>query len=188
MLVGNHYAIGLFDQDGKARGKAAIEMLNDQEVSYLTIAGNDGDDLDFHLLNLENGKAIDLEQPLQFETNNHIGDINAPFMINISDAVCQQINPDITGKESVFTAFPTIFTESFSVDYIAEQADDNATIRLTNMFGQVVYTSQVSLIEGWNRERLDLSKYELASGLYTVEIFTNGKHESIKMIKTISRS
>lgn len=182
-LVGHHYAVGVFDKDGKARGKAAIEMLNDREVSFLTIAGNDGDNLDIRLLDLEKGTAIDLKQPLQFETNNHVGEVNAPFMINISDVVCQQINPEVAVKESVLTAFPTIFSESFSVDYIAEQADDNATIRITNMFGQVAYTSQISLIEGWNRERIDLSKYELASGLYTVEIFTNGKHESLKMIK-----
>jgi len=183
-LVNDHYAIGIFDKTGKARGKANIEMLNDQEVSYLTVAGNDGDDFNIRLLNPSDGTEIDLNQTLSYETNNHIGDLDDPFMINISDEVCLQINPDIAARETTFTAFPTIFTESFSVDYLAEQQDDHATIRLSNMFGQIVYTNQVSLLKGWNRERIDLSKYDLASGLYTVELYTNGKHESLKMIKS----
>lgn len=182
-LVDNHYAIGIFDESGKVRGKANIEMLNDQEVSYLTVAGNDGDNFNVRLLNLGTGSEIDLKQSLLFETNNHIGDLDHPFMINISDDVCLQLNPTEVVKENSFTAFPTVFAESFSVDYLAEQVDDNATIRLSNMFGQIVYTTQFSLVKGWNRERIDLYKYKLASGLYTVELYTNGQHESLKMIK-----
>ncbi len=183
-LVHDHYAIGIFDKAGIARGKASIEMLNDQEVSYFTVAGNDGDIFDIRLLNLSNGTEIDLSQTFLYETNNHMGDLDDPFMINISDEVCHQINPAGVVKESTFTAFPTIFSESFSVDYLAQEQDDNATIRISNMFGQIVHTNQVSLLKGWNRVRIDLNKYQLASGLYTVELYTNGQHESQKMIKS----
>ncbi len=182
-LTGDHYAIGIFDAEGRARGKAAIEKLNVQEVSYLTIAGTEGENFDIRLLNLQEGTEIDLHQTLPYETNNHMGELENPFMINISDAVCLQINPAEVVRENTFTVFPTVFTESFTVDYLAETEDTHATIRLSNMFGQIVYTTKVSLLKGWNRERIDLNQHKLASGLYTVELYTHGSHESLKMIK-----
>lgn len=182
-LIEDQYEIGIFSKNGQLRGKSVIERRNEDEIIYLTIAGEGDDQFDIRLLNLREGTETDLQQSLTFETNKHLGETDRPFIIDISDAVCSQINPDLASGETRMTAFPTLFKESFYVDYIADKADENASLRVIDMFGQVIFTKNISLTAGWNRERVDLGNSKFAYGMYTVELITHDQHESVKMIK-----
>lgn len=183
-LTEGNYAIGLFNDAGQSRGVGFIETRNDKELIYLTVAGNDGDQLGFRLLDQNNDQEIELGQWMQYESNSHMGSLALPLMIDITDEVCLHIRPTESVKEEDrFKAIPNLFTETFDIEYLATESDDNAHLRVSNMSGQVIHDMEVSIDKDWNRFEVDLSKYDLAKGLYQVELLTNGKHENLKVVK-----
>ena len=184
ILSSGKYAIGIFDRLGISRAFAPIEKLDGQEVSYLTIAGEFGDQLNVFLLDNESGAEIDLGHSMTYAANDHIGNVDDPFLIEVSEEVCLQLKSGDPIDGDAFTVFPTVFSETFSVDYLADQKDEQARISVTNVWGQVIFTTEFTLEEGQNRQQIDLSGYNLTNGLYTVELLTNGQKESMKVIRS----
>ena len=121
---------------------------------------------------------------MQYESNRHQGSLELPFTIDITDEVCLDIRPTESVKEEDrFKAMPNLFTESFDIEYLASDFDENAHVRVSNLSGQVIHEMKVSIDKDWNRFEVDLSKYDLAKGLYQVDLLTNGKHENLKVVK-----
>ncbi|MBV6439901.1 MAG: hypothetical protein EPGJADBJ_01556 [Saprospiraceae bacterium] len=183
ILEDGSYAIGVFDNRGHARGFAPIEKVSDQQISYLTIGGEDNDRLGMRLLDLQTGSEVDLKYAITYEANQHFGYLDDPFPIEISDAVCAQLRKEETIPAIGFKVFPSVFTDFFFMDYQSDKKDEHARINVMNIWGQVVYTAETVLEEGPNRQQIDLSGRSLPDGLYTVELYTNGRFESLKLIK-----
>ncbi|MEZ4953745.1 MAG: LamG-like jellyroll fold domain-containing protein [Saprospiraceae bacterium] len=181
LLTPGKYGIGLFDQQNNPRALAPLEMVGSQPISYLTIAGKNGDLLRIQLLDLENGSALDLNQPMVFETNSHSGDLDWPFTIEVSDDICIQLKPDEEEVVDGFNVFPTVFVQHFFVDHLSGEKVDNVRLHVMDALGRIVFSQKINLEKGWNRQRIDLPG--LASGLYNVELQVNGKVESRKLIK-----
>ena len=183
-LTDDGFAIGAFDELGIARGIAPIEKLSGQEVSYLTVAGEANEQLELRLLNLESGFEIDLGNTLIYNANQHIGNLDFPFEIEISDEVCRLLNPEESILASVFSAFPTVFRHYFYLDILADRPDNHARVSISNTWGQVVFTKEIALEEGSNRMKIDLSGQNFAAGLYSVELRSNARQESLKLIRS----
>lgn len=182
-LAEGHYAIGLVDGAGNTRGIAPVEQFSDQEVSYITIAGENGDRLSLRLLDIDKGKSIDLGQELIYSANQHIGGIGQPFVVEISDEVCMDLIRDDSEKENSLKVFPTLFKEYFFLDYFARETDEQAWVSVTNAWGQLIYHVKMPFKIGYNQHRIDLSGKGLTPGLYTVKLHINGEVISEKLIK-----
>lgn len=135
------------------------------------------------LLDLQTGSEVDLKYAITYEANQHFGYLDDPFPIEISDAVCAQLRKEETIPATGFKVFPSVFTDFFFMDYQSDKKDEHARINVMNIWGQVVYTAETVLEEGPNRQQIDLSGRNLPDGLYTVELYTNGRFESLKLIK-----
>lgn len=183
-LSGDQYAIGAFDQFGSLRGKSVIETLDGNAISYMTMAGDDGENLSLRLLNLTEGSEHSLAQSVEYKTNNHLGDLEAPLMVDITDAVCISTESQEPIEQGAFSVYPTLFTEFFTVRFNSETSDQDATILLYDNLGKIVYTQSLSLVKGVNEERIHPNKNKLAPGIYTMELNSNQKKERIRLIKS----
>jgi len=183
LRTSSNYAIGVEDGNGEMRGIAPLELFADDEVSYLTVAGLPHDVLHLKLLNTENGESIDLDQYFRYETNEHVGDLYAPFTIEISDEVCSALKTEEDVAEVGLKAFPTVFSQSFDVEFTASVDDGHARVELTDTWGKVVYASDMPLVEGYNKQSFDMSYTHLSAGIYFLELKTKGIFEAVKLIK-----
>lgn len=182
-LTAGKYAIGLTDAAGALRGVAPIEQLLDQELSYITVAGENGDHLSLRLLGPDGQLNIELGQSLNYSINQHIGGVQQPFSVKISDEVCLQLLQNETEPQNSLKVFPTLFKEYFVIDYYAEQMDEQAWLSVANAWGQVIFNTKMPVRKGYNQQRIDLSGNGWAPGLYTVKLHTNGEVISKKLIK-----
>ena len=183
-LANGNFAVGAFDGTGTARAVAPIEALDGREVFYLTVAGLEGagERLGLRLLNTGNDAVTDLGTSLGYVADQHLGGVDNPFEIEISEEVCLQLKP--AGTVTSLTAFPTVFKNGFTLAYQADNRDENATVTLTDLWGRAVFTAVWGLVEGPNERWFGLPGNGLAAGLYTVELRTAGKAEGLKLVKT----
>ncbi len=178
-----YYALGIFDNNEVIRGLAPIEKLDGEEISYLTIAGDSevGDLMTMKLLDTRTGAAFDLDNNFEFQTNKHMGAIADPALVGISEEVCLLLNKETEPASTSLRAYPTIFRETIQLQYLADEVDEDAQIVLMNMYGQVVFEQEWSLVTGNNSEQV--ATPALAQGVYILELRTGEHKESVRLIK-----
>ncbi|GAB5550524.1 MAG: hypothetical protein Sapg2KO_01150 [Saprospiraceae bacterium] len=177
----NTYAIGVFDTQDAARAISPLEATY-EDVGFLTVMGDQSEDLEFRLLNLDLGLEYSLNQTLAYQVNKHIGTSSAPFSIGLNEEVCSLITQDTWEVQDLFKVFPAVFDREINVSYQAELDDDKALWMLYNAQGKLLRQSNIGIRQGRNRFQLDMST-SLMEGVYFFVLQTNGQRETAKIIK-----
>jgi hypothetical protein len=185
LFAPERYTLALYDGRGVSRGYAGLEKVNDQTLTFLTLAGDPEEILQVRLIDSQGGPDVALDVPFAFEANSHLGDLGQPYVFEVSDAVCRQLAGESPETEPVFAAYPSNFTSYLMLEYTTDAADAGARVQLTNQAGQVVLTTEWPLAEGANERRIELAGRPLPSGMYTLELFANGKVERVKVVKAV---
>ncbi len=181
-LSNGNYAVGSFNGKGEITGVAPILDQEDRAINYLTAMGNFEDQLRLSLLDLQELEAYDLDASIPYESNAHIGNRTEPMLVKVSDEICGNLTrPEIT--DSSISAFPSVFSNEITVEYLADFEDEDAQIVLYNTWGQIVYEQPVIVDHDYNKYSLQLGKLNLASGVYYLLLKSEYNTESIKLIK-----
>lgn len=77
------------------------------------------------------------------------------------------------------TLFPNPTSGNVSLRINALQDDRNSNLRVSNMIGETIYTSAISLTTGMNLMQLELSS--LTNGVYFVEVISGGNYSTQKV-------
>jgi hypothetical protein len=174
--------IGVFDNVGVARGVSPIEMQGVAGLSYLTIGGDINEGFRLSLLDNNTSESYTLNQDIDYIPNAHLGSITNPFEINISDEVCFKMQADAGVLTDYFKVYPTLIENSLNLDYIGHTQDLDSKARLYNVWGQRVWESAVNVEQGFNRIKLDLSRLDLAPGVYHFILDSNGETQTVKLM------
>lgn len=196
VLDNNNLTLGVFDATDNCRAVNKIELLEENRVSFLTIAGDLSENLKFSILDNNTGKVFELEEQLQFTANQHIGTINNPVSLKVSNEMCfkmqlAQANDEDEGgianvneqEGKLFQVYPTIFENKVGVYYLAQNEEKEAEIVMYNLLGQEVFTQKIVQKEGINAIEVDLSKQELSKGVYHLVLNSGDITHSVKIVK-----
>ncbi|MBR4155730.1 MAG: leucine-rich repeat domain-containing protein, partial [Bacteroidales bacterium] len=97
--------IGAFCGD-ELRGSNLIQYITalDKYLVFLTVHGNDNDEISFKLYNHSSEEVMDLRSPeaITFAVNGTLGSIETPYVLNFSNMVniTASVNPEIAGSVS----------------------------------------------------------------------------------------
>lgn len=80
---------------------------------------------------------------------------------------------------SGFSVYPNPANSDVNLSFFAENALENVTVEITNHLGQIVHDELIPYADKSYRKRLDVSN--LASGLYSVTIKSEGQFNSLKL-------
>ena len=83
----------------------------------------------------------------------------------------------------MFEVYPTIIENDLTLKYIAPKQDYKGKVMIYNMWGQVVFEENVQLEEGYNNMKFNLSKLQMASGVYNFILNSNNDSKTVKLIK-----
>jgi hypothetical protein len=153
-----------------------------QDLQFLTIMGDQTEELGFRLLSLEDGQEFELPQSLSYKVNQHLGTPSDPLIVHISDKSCAFISKKELNEDQLFTVYPSIFSEWVSLEYISRIKDESANWVLYNINGQIQKTGHLTLDKGFNALRLKLGR-ELPAGVYFFKLEGHGISEQTKLIK-----
>ncbi|MGB1248123.1 MAG: LamG-like jellyroll fold domain-containing protein, partial [Chitinophagales bacterium] len=176
--------VGVFDKNETCRGISSFENLNETLIAYITIGGNSQEKLEYRLLNKETSKEYTAINQLVYQSNAMKGNINDPYMIELSDIDCKKLSTEENVyEEEGLKVYPTLFDNTINVEYSVSQ-DSKITIRLFNSLGQIVFAKDYETIEGNNRILVDLKENGLAHGAYYFEL-KDQTNQDVKYIKVI---
>jgi hypothetical protein len=178
-----YLTIGVFDNEGVVRGISPIEMNEYAGITFTTIAGDMEESLVLRVLDNNTKTEYNLEETFTYVPNMHLGSLERPMKVRVTEETCFKMQADAGVLSNYFKVYPTVIGRALNLDYIGLSEDLNSTAKLYNVWGQKVWESNLSISQGFNRVKLDLSQLELAVGVYHFILDSNGSTESVKLIK-----
>ena len=168
------FGIGLQDAAGNWRAKAALELEAQNELAYLTIAGDEFEKLQYKLIQPEINQVFDLDAAIQFKSNDHIGSVDFPYVLTMNESICKTIKfSDVIYNER-YEVFPQVFQNLIKMEYTSREADANASILITDILGREILQYKLNLQKGYNSIQLDGERI-LMPGSYFISLNTQQK-------------
>lgn len=168
------FGIGLQDAAGNWRAKAALELEAQNELAYLTIAGEEFEKLQYKLIQPEINQVFDLDAAIQFKSNDHIGSVDFPYVLTMNESICKTIKfSDVIYNER-YEVFPQVFQNLIKMEYTSREADANASILITDILGREILQYKLNLQKGYNSIQLDGERI-LMPGSYFISLNTQQK-------------
>lgn len=182
-LPDGEFAVGLFDQDNQVRAISPIDQFNDP-LQYITIFGDRSEQLTFKLLRLEDGVEYPLDQYLDFSVNRHLGRVNSPIDIDLSNVECEFLQRNEQGAYGqVVKVYPSIFRQQIFLEFTASEREEGVQVQVHNIQGQLVYTLRMDIEQGYNKKEVLLSDAYLSKGAYLLSFAYQGEKVRAKIIK-----
>ena len=180
----NDLAVVALDENGIARGIAELQEVASKKYAFITINGEAGMNLSLYFVNRTSGEKFDETTALAFEGNALRGSIDAPELLDLTSRMCLTEDGTTAATSSAsFQVYPTVFSQQFTLNFTAEEGDENAFIGLYDLTGRELTTRTMALSPGSNSLVVDLSKENLSAGSYTLVFRTNSKQNVQKLIK-----
>lgn len=154
----------VYDSKGVLKGKTRNQMINGKELSFITIFGEDTEELSFTLGNGFNKKET--SKSFNFKGNEVLGTITNPVILE-----------NTSKTENNF--YPNPFGSILNLELIASKKQE-VNIMLYSVNGQLVF-SQKAVIESGNNV-ISISP-NIPQGLYIIEAGVDGKQLRTKVIK-----
>ena len=140
---------------------SGILVENDLLLYFITLYGNDGDEINFDYLDVENNKIYKTKNSIEFSTNSILGSIENPYFIEIEDDQNLELVFDIN-------VTPNPFKDKFTLEYDLE-IQSNVEVSLYDLVGKHIYTLPIyHNLPGANR--IELDSQELSKGIYFIEL------------------
>lgn len=178
LIESGTFGIGAMDAAGNWRGKAPVDLIDEQAHSFLTIAGDANEFLAFKLIHADKNTVFDLKRSIQFIPNEHLGNMDFPYTLEMDDFLCKTIKYNNDQFNGRFVVYPQVVKDAFNIEFTAMNEDDHASLSITNMLGQEVINKKVYLRKGFNAFTQDISQLNGVAGSYVVRLLTKEKFYS----------
>ena len=171
----DHYELGLFLGD-ECRGTTPLIYVDatDSYLAFLTGYGNEGDALQFRLLDKNTGAVYttDGQQCITYSDNASFGQLDGPYSIEFRDILSTE--ETLAGMLDIFPN-PMSSSQDLHISLPESQTTGQLTVQVVNLLGQVIreqtFSDNSCTLGG------------LSSGVYTIRILAN--HTSIYNNKLI---
>ena len=184
-LATGRFSLGAY-KGNDLRGATAVSNLsNGRNLFFLTMGANASEELQFKLLDEQTGKTIDLTGTANFQTNQVLGNLKQPLVLNPTGSFnCKNFTNIVTSKISLF-AYPNPFTNSITLS-INGVMDPTVEINIYDVTGKLLdhFTSFTNGTSTNNIEWNPATRGIMAGpGFYFVEVSNNNELIRTKIIK-----
>ncbi|MEZ4979361.1 MAG: LamG-like jellyroll fold domain-containing protein [Chitinophagales bacterium] len=172
MYEHSNWILGVFDKQNNCRALSRFDLVANTMIAFVTIAGDQNDDLEYRLLNLESAEELIAINHLKFTSNELKGSLTSPYMLELSEEDCRNFDKEkLPTAKDAFLVYPNLFEENLNVEYISA-TEAEVTISLYNNLGQVIYTQVHQVMQGMNTLRIDFKKeaIHIPAGTYFFEL------------------
>ena len=156
-------------------GNVSVTEINSEKSLYfLTVYGNQEDQLYFSYFHVLKDKTYQAENRLIFEPNALIGSIDNPYPI--------EINMEVQDADNYFAldVYPNPFEDVFTLEFFLEKTS-KVTIELHDIMGRMIESiNEATLLNGTHKIDIDT---ELNKGVYFIELDIDGNTYQKKLIK-----
>ena len=163
LLPEEYNEVIVLNSKNEIRGQARIKQYGNKQLSFITIYGEDIDDLEFYLKSKNTLKPS--TKKFSFNKNTLLGTFKEPI--------------DLTENKFNFRVSPNPFKNELSISIIAKE-DEVSRIILFSITGQQVYKKDFNLNKGNNSLTINP---EISDGVYLLHYISNNETIIKKIMK-----
>ncbi len=177
--ISENHAIGAFVGD-ECRGICRAIPIGTQDFYYLTVYSNAPENIDFKLIDLDNGLIYNINENIAFVPNNIVGNHSAEFTMTLGNEVTQVENINQTPSYSV-SSYPNPVSDKLHITYsVPENAD--VLIEIYDVLGKRVATVANGIQTGGKHE-IEFSTSNICSGIYVLKMTAAEHIENLNFVK-----
>ncbi len=176
-IANGNYLIGAF-VNNELRGFAKIKMVNKELLYFLTVLGNEGEKVQFKLLNENTGLTYPFDLSLPFKSNQLAGNLKSPFILHsITD--CNDLTNDQISATSM--VFPVPFSTELNINFNLPKSE-SFNYNIFDISGKLIYSGSLGeLNKGNSTSQIQIEN--LNSGIYFLELIGESNSFKHKIIK-----
>ena len=158
MREGN-YEIAAF-VNGETRGAARLQRVAGKYMAFLTVNGNDGDNVSFRLFDVDRNQENDnyADEHVVYMSDALVGSVESPMVLHFRDN-------GIADDDNLVQLFPNPAKEKVTVNGYAIE-----TVKVYNAMGQLLISEEYG-----DATHVELNLEALSAGVYTVSVRSNGQ-------------
>ena len=166
MSEGSH-EIGAF-VDGECRGSALLKYVDGCYVAFLTVSGNQDEEVSFRLFDVNNNEeyAGVADERISYQADRIYGSLKTPMTLHFRNTSLNEYDE--------IGLFPNP-----TKDKVMIQGQGIETVKVYNAMGQLLYTEVCD-----NAENVTLHLSSFSAGVYTISVrLTNGQQSNHMVVK-----
>ncbi|MDO7171829.1 LamG-like jellyroll fold domain-containing protein [Mariniflexile sp. AS56] len=154
----------VYDEAGVLKGKQANQLVNDKALSFITIYGDAPENLVFHIGDGTTKKVT--SKQVTFKGNSVLGTVAEPLVLE---------DDSLQGLKM----YPNPFNSNLVLELYSD-AEQVMDVKLYNVVGQIVYTTNKMLVKGNNK--LELTP-KVQNGVYFLNVYLNDVVSVYRVVK-----
>ena len=154
----------VYDSKGVLKGSARNQIINGKELSFITVFGEDAEELSFTLGDGFSKKGT--SKSFTFKGNEVLGTITNPVILE-----------EVSKSENSIYPNPFATTLNFELNAVKKQ---EVNVQLYSVNGQLVFSQKAVIESGSNVVSISPN---IAQGVYIVEVRVDGKLVRTKAVK-----
>ena len=164
MSEGSH-EIGAF-VNGECRGSALLKYVDGLYIAFLTVSGEDGEEVSFRLFDVNNNEEFAgvAEERINYHADNIYGSLKAPMTLHFRNTGLNEYNE--------IGLFPNP-----TKDKVMIEGQGIETVKVYNAMGQLLYTEVCG-----NAVNVELNLSSYSAGVYTVNVRLANGHQANRMV------
>lgn len=105
-----------------------------------------------------------------------------PYRIVLTSELCKEVMNEV--KEERIFVNPVLFSNDITINVMVKQHDAKAQLKLIDVLGKAIFVKEIELIEGKQNIPIHLGYLNINPAMYFMELHTNGKVFTQKLIKS----
>lgn len=168
-VTSDNYEVAAFAGDCRGAVVPMFEETSGRHIAFMTISGNDGDNLEFRLLDKETGDIYVAENNYTYMTDAMEGSLKQPYVLYFNRILSNQ---DIFANMKLF---PNPVNHDAQLTISMPVVNGKMRVEVINALGVTVMTENVT------SEQTTLT-LNVAPGIYTVKMLSSDKQLSIEKL------
>ena len=157
----------VYNADGELRAKSKIEWVNNKQMSFITVFGDDQENLKYVLAN--DFEEVEVANSLLFEANKVEGTLINPLQLQ-----AKSLGTDSNQLKGI-SLYPNPFGDEFYINIANNNVDK---VEMYNAIGKSIFTQKIT------EQVTTITTKNLANGIYLIKVIDiNGNYTIRKLIK-----
>jgi hypothetical protein len=164
----------------ECRGWAYPTKVNNRYLYFLTIQGEDKENVEFKLFGVKSGYVYEIDEGLSFDLNSVVGNLVSPYPINL---IANSAGIEFSDSYPSIKIHPNPFINEVTFSFAGLEPKQSMNMIVYSSTGQPVFKKENISAEKFVWNGTDFNGNKIVPGIYLVRFTINGIAKTFKLVK-----
>lgn len=164
----------------ECRGWAYPTKVNNRYLYFLTIQGEDKENVEFKLFGVKSGYVYEVDEGLSLDLNSVVGNLVSPYPINL---IANSAGIEFSDSYPSIKIHPNPFINEVTFSFAGLEPKQSMNMIVYSSTGQPVFKKENISAEKFVWNGTDFNGNKIVPGIYLVRFTINGIAKTFKLVK-----